>query len=136
MTSPAHGNTVRSWNRVLRGGRRRPLRSVDRNYAGRNAKPEGSSVKGLSPVKQHRMWWPSYYSDAKAIPGKATAVAGTGTTGVRDHGMYRRLSQELGRASGGGAWTQLSIRRQGLTAKSETSPPEAVRWFHSSKEVR
>lgn len=66
--SPAQGKTVESWYGVLRGGRRRPSRSVDTNCAGRNAKPEGSSVKGSSPVKHYVPEWPTNYGAGKATP--------------------------------------------------------------------
>src|SRR5208283_388308 len=98
--SPEPGNTVRSGYRVLRAAMGRPIpRSVDRNHAGRNAKPEGSSVKRLSPVKHVSLWWPSQYEEAKATPAvPAQPVQGTGTTGVREHGMYVRLLGERRRS--------------------------------------
>jgi hypothetical protein len=84
-------NTVRSgyhnWRSTLRSVGRSPVR----NDAGRNAL---SGVKVSSPVKQHFPEWPSKYEVAKAISADQTAD----TLGVQVHGMYRRLSQELGRS--------------------------------------
>jgi hypothetical protein len=83
--------------RVLRVSARGVRRSVDRDYAGHNTKPEGSSVKGLSPVKLTGPWWPSYYVDAKAAPKPERDLLSRwpeGTTGVRDHGMYGGLGME------------------------------------------
>src|ERR1019366_1143053 len=91
FSSLAPGNTVRSgyynWRLTPRGVGRSPVR----NDAGRNAL---SGVKVSSPVNQHVPEWPSHYEEAKAIPAGQTV----GTLGVQVHGMYRRLSQELGRS--------------------------------------
>jgi hypothetical protein len=90
--SSAPGNTLESgyhnWRLSPRGDGRSPVR----NDAGRNAL---SGVKVSSPVKPNVPEWPSYYGDAKAIPGGESPA---GTLGVQVHGMYRRLSQELGRS--------------------------------------
>lgn len=133
--SPVDGNTLyESLYRVLRGPRRRVLRSVDRDDAGRNAKPEkGSSVKGSSPDKRNLPWWPSKYVAAKAAP-KWNFVSPRGTTGVQDHGMYRRNAQELGRSPGGRSKT-LESTGQGIRAKSRVTPRGEVRVSRSSKEV-
>ena len=85
--SSVMGKPVRSMYRVLRGSSRGARRSVDRDHAGRNAR----SVKGLSPEKHLSWWWPSNYSAAKAA---SLNVEFSGTTGVRDHGMYEGLIAE------------------------------------------
>lgn len=133
--SPVPVNTVRSGYRVLRVSPRGDGRSVDRNHAGRNAKPEGSSVKGLSPVKNVRVWWPSEYAVAKATPAVlAHPVQGTGATGVRGHGMYEELLRERRRSLRGRA-RRLRLTGRSLIAKSVTTPRREVRCLHSSEEV-
>lgn len=123
--------SIRSVYRVLRGSSRGDLRSVNRNHSGRNAKPEGSSVKGSSPVKKSGLWWPSHYWEAKAA---SVNYRFTGTTGVQDHGMSERLSVELGRSPGSrSGWIRLSRRR--FMAESDISLSREVRCFHSSEEV-
>lgn len=142
FSSPAPGNTIRSgyhsWRPAPRGSGRSPVR----NDAGRNAL---SGVKVSSPVKLCVPEWPSVYemsdtvmvSAAKAIPewGPLLNHANPhGTLGVQVHGMYRRLSQELGRSP----WA-ISLMRsncpQGVMSKWPVMPRREVRWFRSSKEV-
>ena len=104
------GNTERSLYRVLRGSSRGALRSVDREYAGRNA----TSVKGSSPDNQAFPWWPSQYEEAKAASTghgfqlRSVAYASSDcasprrsfdTTGVQDHGMYTRPAAERERSA-------------------------------------
>ena len=128
--SPVMGKSVRSMYRVLRGVPRGALRSVDRDRAGRTAKPEGSSGKGLSSVKQLSLWWPSYYCDAKAAP--ATTVAGT--TGVRDHGMYEGLIEEPRRS----LWSRARLLRmegRRLVTESDRILQGEVRCSRTSEEV-
>ena len=134
--SPKPGNTVRSGYRVLRAAMERFIpRSVDRNHAGRNAKPEGFSVKRLSPVKHISLWWPSQYVEAKATPAvSAQPVQGTGTTGVREHGMYERLLGERRRSLLGRAGLA-QIGRAKLMTESASIPEREVRYRHSSWEV-
>jgi hypothetical protein len=133
--SPIPGNTVRSGYRVLRGSSRGELRSVDRNHAGRNAKPEGSSVKGLSPVKLISSWWPSKYGAAKATPKrKIFIIKPVGTTGVRDHGMHERQLEERWRSPSSRA-RQLRLAGRSLNAKSAMNFFGEVRCLHSSDEV-
>ena len=95
LLSLTPANTFGSGYLVLRDGRRRPSRSVDRNDAGRNAKPKGSSVKGSSPDKQYVPKWPSDYRETKATPEWKPALTAMsfppsphGTSGVQDRGMY------------------------------------------------
>jgi len=133
--SPVPGNTVRSGYRVLRGSSRGDLRSVDRNHVGHNAKSEDFSVKGLSPVKQLSLWWPSKYAAAKATPAvPAHPVQGTGTTGVRGHGMYERLLRER-RRSPRSRVGLLKLAGRSLNTKSAITLYEEVRCLHTSYEV-
>jgi hypothetical protein len=146
--SPVGGNTSRSSYRVLRGAPRGVLRSVDRNCAGRNA----TSVKGSSPDNHFFPWWPSVYPAAKAAsrPGWAPAGAarksvsdctlqrnGMGTTGVQDHGMYRRPAAERERSARGRAMKRPRFRasERGVKTKLEAIPRAEVRCLHSSEEV-
>jgi hypothetical protein len=137
MPSLVPGNTVRSgyhsWRSSPRGSERSPVR----NDAGRNAL---SGVKVSSPVKQHVPEWPSVYEVSNAVmasAAKATPVHGlsvSGTLGVQVHGMYRRLSQELGRSP-----RALSLRRasskQDVKLKCGVMRRREVRGFRSSEEV-
>lgn len=129
--SSVTGNTVRSVYRVLRDSSRGGLRSVDRNPAGRNAK----SVKVLSPVKYLSAWWPSNYLAAKATPEVCyTTSVGSGTTGVRVHGMLERLLMEPRRSPRSRTW---SFRMEGrrLMTESDHILRGEVRCFRSSEEV-
>ena len=139
VSSLAPGNTIRSgyhsWRLSPRGSRRSPVR----NDAGRNAKPEGSSVKVSSPVKHDIPEWPSVYtvsdtvmvSAAKAAPG---GFIPTGTLGVQVHGMYRRLFQELGRSLRTIPMTE-SNYPQDVMFKWLVTFGREVRWFRSSVEL-
>jgi hypothetical protein len=121
------GNTIRSgyhnWRLSPRGDGRSPVR----NDAGRNAL---SGVKVSSPVKHTVPEWPSNYTAAKATPTPQKV----GTLGVQVHGMYRRLSQELGRSP-----FVFSLRRtsfmQDVMLKCKATQRREVRWFRSSEEV-
>jgi hypothetical protein len=127
LSSLAPGNTIRSgyhnWRLAPRGAGRSPVR----NDAGRNAL---SGVKVSSPVKHDIPEWPSKYVVAKAISRDSTRDA----LGVQVHGMYRRLSQELGRSP-----SALSTKRanlsQDVTLKCKMMQRREVRWFRSSEEV-
>jgi len=120
------GESYGSMYRVLRRWQRCQLRSVDRDHAGRNA----ISVKGLSPDKHYLSWWPSQYTEAKAA---SVSYRPADTTGVRDHGMYGRLIQELGRARRGRS-NSINIW-QGVMTKSNVMPHRAVRRSNCSEEV-
>ncbi len=130
------GNTIRSgyhsWQLSPRGSNRSPVR----NDAGRNAL---SGVKVSSPVKQTVPEWPSVYvvSDAVMVSAaKATPEANhaKGTPGVQVHGMYRRLSQELGRSPSVITRKQSNCP-QGVTPKWPVLLRREVRWFRSSEEI-
>ena len=134
--SLAPGNTIRSgylsWRLSPRGSRRSPVR----NDAGRNAL---SGVKVSSPVNHSVPEWPSVYAVSDVVmtsAAKATPAINhtTGTPGVQVHGMYRRLSQELGRSP----WVIPSMESnypQDVTIKWLVTPRREVRWFRSSEEV-
>ena len=123
--SPAPGNTVRSgypiWRFAPRGSKRSPVR----NDAGRNAL---SGVKVSSPDIHILPEWPSQYEDAKATP--LTCVKGT--PGVQVHGMYRRLSQELGRSPSAISGKK-SSRPQDVMLKWSVMPGREVRWLSISE---
>lgn len=130
--SSVTGNTVRSVYRVLRGSSRGDSRSVNRDSIGRNA----TSVKVLSPVKQVSVWWPSNYAAAKATPEDCIiANDGSGTTGVRVHGMLKRLLMEPRRSPKGRSRLSRSPR-QDVMFKSRRISFGEVRCFHSSEEVK
>lgn len=122
------GKSYGSMYRVLRAAVSRDIpRSVHRDHAGRNA----TSVKGLSPDKQSNfcggrasMWTRRQHRNTQWV---------SGTTGVRDHGMYGRLIQELGRTARNGR-NPLNIR-QGIMAKSDVTFPVVVRRLNCSEEV-
>lgn len=132
------GNTIRSGYHSWRLSSRESSRSPVRNDVGRSAKPEGSSAKVSSPVKLTVLEWPSVYvvpdtvmvSAAKATPVDQT----TGTLGVQVHGMYRRLSQELGRSPSANSVTSSNCP-QDVMLKWPVLLRREVRWFRSSKEV-
>jgi hypothetical protein len=118
--------------RVLREAlsRGRP-RSVDREYAGRNA----TSVKVSSPEIHSLPWWPSTYVAAKATPAFRKKA---GTTGVQVHGMSTRLMSEPGRSPAGGAHLTSqcsSAHGQGMKAEFWVSAAGEVRSRRSSEEV-
>ena len=112
--SSARESNIFGWPRyrVLLGVSRGTLRRVNRDHAGQNT----ISVKGLS-LDNNLKWWPSYYEDAKAT--SVTSV--TGTTGVRDLGMYEELLQELGRSVEGKRNSAVTAR-QGVMSESGGTP--------------
>jgi hypothetical protein len=121
--------------RVLRLLPRGSGRSVDRDCAGRNA----TSVKDVEPrqsahsvVAEHV----STTSESSVSEGNISREAGT--TGVQDHGMYRRSMAEHLRSASGGVeakrpWPQ--TEGQGLRPESEVIPGAEVRCLHSSDEA-
>ncbi len=119
-------NTVRSGYHSWRVSPRGAARSPVRNDAGRNAL---SGVKVSSPVKHVIPEWPSKYAVAKATPASTA-----GTLGVQVHGMYRRLSQELGRSLSVHSLMN-AIDKQEIKLKCVDTQRREVRWFRSSEEV-
>jgi hypothetical protein len=138
VQSKTHG-----WYRVLRAASPRGgPRSVDRDCAGRNAIGGGMGmvgVKGLSPDNPTVGWWPSRYQrDQNTGRAKAALVAKASTTGVRDHGMYRRPTTERERSAesrveGKRPWPRGV--RQGGNAESASILSAEVRCPHSSDEA-
>ena len=132
-SSFARRNTIRSRYRVLCAAMGRPIpQSVDRDCAGRNAKPKGSSVKGSSSDKQ-----PNFVVAERLLISEGTIRwrMPSGTTGVQDHGMYRRQLLELERSLEGRT-RKLKFKGQEIILKSKITPSREVRWPHSSEEVR
>ena len=131
-SSPVPGKTIESGYRVLRAAMGRPIpRSVNRDCAGRNAKPRGSSVKVSSPDKRFiSVVVERVFRSEDSTKGNHSL----GTTGVLGHGMYRRRLLELGRSLRG---RQRSVKFSGqdLIIKSKIIPLREVRWIHSSVEL-
>jgi hypothetical protein len=121
--------------RVLRPPPRGGGRSVDRDCAGRNA----TSVKDVEPRQSSRSVVAEHVSktsESQVSEGSTSRKAGT--TGVQDHGMYRRLMTEHLRSAPRGAeakrpWPQ--TKRQGLRPESEVIPGAEVRYLHCSDEA-
>ena len=117
-------------------------RSVDRDCAGRNADGGGKvveGVKGLSPDKPTVGWWPSRYDrDQSTGRAKAALADEASTTGVRDHGMYRRPTAKRERSAASRAETnrpRLRAAGQGVNAESAAILTAEVRCPHSSDEA-
>ncbi len=117
--------------RVLRAASPRGgPRSVDRDWAGRNAE---AGVKGLSPDKLPFPRWPSLYES-----GEGSIDRKVGTGGVLDHGMSSRPSSERERSAEsrvGATRPRLRNVRQGLKAKLALILTAEVRCPRSSSEA-
>lgn len=133
---PAQPKT-HGWYRVLRAAPSRGgPRSVHRDCAGRNAE---AGVKGLSPDKHAVPWWPSRYGRGQNTGrAKAAPTLRVGTTGVLDHGMYRRPMAERERS----AESRVEVPRpwpraawQGVNAESAAILTAEVRCPRSSDEA-
>jgi hypothetical protein len=111
--------------RVLRGGRQRPQRSVDRKTTGRNAS------EAIEPRQISRVCVLSQYCNGE---GNIANPRIGEHSGVRVHGMRSRLVRELGRSP------TVSHRGPGRCKSEELKYlPEQygeVRCFRSSDEVR
>lgn len=112
-------------------------RSVDRDCAGRNA---DAGVKGLSPDKPHLPWWPSRYGRGQNTDRAKAALTlkRVGTTGVLDHGMYRRPTSKRERSApsrveGRRPWPRAV--RQGVNAELAAILRAEVRCPRSSDEA-
>lgn len=146
IRSLVSGNTERSLYQVLRGAPRGVRRSVDREYAGRNA----TSVKESSPDKHPIPWWPSQYEEAKATSVMQRAQRAAhwpdgneqrrtiDTTGVQDHGMYTRYAAERERSAGCRANRRPLPKagKQGLITEPTAIHRAEVRCAHSSETRR
>ena len=135
VSSLVPGNTIRSGYHSWRSSSRESERSPVRNDAGRNAL---SGVKVSSPVKHYIPEWPSVYGESNAVMAFAAKAApmgySIGTPGVQVHGMYRRLSQELGRSPSVLSMTRTNLV-QDVMLKCKVMQGREVRWFRSSKEM-
>ena len=133
------GNTRTSQYRVLRAAPPRGgPRSVDRDCAGRNA----TSVKDVEPRQSTHFRGGRARMDDRLNSGQAKAtpvpLAGKGTTGVQDHGMYRRLMTEHKRSApsrteANRPWSRAN--GQGVMSKSGAILRAEVRCPHSSGEA-
>ena len=118
--------------RVLRAATPRGApRSVDRDWAGRNAEVR---VKGLSPENQ------IVSVVAEPVFGwrRQHPPARVGTTGVRDHGMSSRPASERERSAESRVEEQRPWPRdvrQGVNAESASILSAEVRYLHSSGET-
>ena len=114
--------------RVLRSGRQRPWRSVNRKIAGRNAN------EAIEPRQISRVWTPSFYVCGE---GNILRLFGAwGSTGVRENGMLSRLMKREPRKSRASqVETEIEVLTQGSILKGVQTPTLDVRWFHSSREV-
>ncbi len=124
--------------RVLRWPSRGGGRSVDRDYAGRNA----SSVKEVEPRQSDRFRGGRAGMTDRLNPGQAKAIPvpsrGTGTTGVQDHSMHRGPVTEHVRSARSRADAQRPRPRvsgQGLRPKSKAILHAEVRCLHCSDEA-
>ena len=124
-SSPANVISSRALYRVLRSGRQRPWRSVNREAVGRNA----SEAIELRQIV-NRVWTPSNYGVAKATRGP---LEGQRSTGVREHGMLPKQVGEPRRSFLEGPQGQKEV--QGLVSKTAFISLKEVRSSHSSKEV-
>ncbi len=110
-------------------------RSVDRDCAGRNA----TSVKDVEPRQTHSSVVAEHVSTtSESLVSEGSTSRKAGTTGVQDHGMYRRSMTEHLRSASRGAeakrpWPQ--AKGQGLRPKSEVILGAEVRYLHSSFEA-
>ncbi len=125
--SPADVSSSSALYRVLRGGRQRPSRSVDRETIGRNAS------EAIEPRQMlNRVWMPRRYLTCE---GHAMIMVRpeSRSTGVRVHGMW---SKQIGkpRRSGCDGGNVKVLCRESVFKTALMSSPE-VRWLHSSGEV-
>jgi hypothetical protein len=81
LTSPARQSLASSRKRVLRGGRRLPLRSVDSESQCRAIEPRNLCLRE-----------PPLLTQAGAAPGRLNGLACFGPTGVQEQGVRTRGS--------------------------------------------
>ena len=123
-SSPADVISSRALYRVLRSGRQRPWRSVNREAVGRNAS-EAIELRHLV----NRVWVPRLYFKSKAI----LEPKGERSTGVREHGMLSKQAGEPRRSFLEGPKGQREV--QELVFKTAFISLKEVRLSHSSEEV-
>ncbi len=121
--------------RVLRPPPRGGGRSVDRDCAGRNA----TSVKDVEPRQSSRSVVVEHVSKTgESLVSEDNTSREAGTTGVQDHGMYRRSMTEHLRSASRGVEAKRprpQTEGQGLRPKSEVIPDAEVRCLHCSCEA-
>ena len=130
-SSPADVSSLSASYRVLRSGRQRPWRSVNREAVGRNAS-EAIELRHIL----NRVWVPSNYAVAKATPTSTRLPLrrkGKGPTGVREHGMLSKQIREPRRSFLECPRGQREV--QELNFKTAFISLKEVRSSHSSKEV-
>jgi len=123
-SSPANVNSSSALYRVLRSGRQRPWRSVNREAVGRNAS-EAIELRHIL----NRVWVPSRYLTSKAT----LKPQGERPTGVREHGMLSKQVGEPRRSFLEGPQGRREV--QGLVSKTAFISLREVRSSHSSEEV-
>jgi hypothetical protein len=116
--------------RVLRSGRQRPWRSVDRETAGRNVS------EAIEPRQVYGVWMPSHYLYDE---GNTSSRTESRSIGVQEHGMRSRSKGEpwISRQSVTGDLgdrTRSKVSAQGIKPKTTLMPGLEVRWFNSSAE--
>ena len=112
--------------RVLRGGRQRPQRSVDRKSAGRNAS-EAIELRHL--VQQ------SVGAEQVCSSEGNTRPMGMRPTGVQEHGMFSRLDWKPRRSKRGERVSVSPLDRESKLSRAGEILRSEVRSFHSSEEV-
>lgn len=111
--------------RVLRSGRQRPWRSVDRESAGRNAS------EAIEPRQLLRVCVSSRYETSE---DNTSCLWARGHSGVRVHGMYlSRLFRELGRSAAASHRGQEGFQERKFKKPLKWSAE--VRCSHSSEEL-
>jgi hypothetical protein len=136
--SPADVNFSSSASyRVLRSGRQRPWRSVNREIVGRNEN------EAIEPRQIFRVWTPSFYDYGE---GNILRLFGAWeSTGVQENSMLSRLmkseqdqscsAREPRKSRASQVETEIEVLTQGSYLKSARNPTLEVRWRNSSKEV-
>jgi hypothetical protein len=135
--SPACGNTRKSRSSKSHAPVGDDMRRAGRRkYAGRNAKPEGSSVKAIEPRETYR------YVVAEPLLFSAKAVPRFLTSQMRSkHHRGPRLQHAYkGRAGNSGALSRVGkgspkFKGQGVMTESRTNLSGEIRCRHSSWEV-
>ena len=128
---PADVSSSSASYRVLRSGRQRPWRSVNREAVGRNAS-EAIELRHIL----NRVWVPRLYLKSKATPTSTRLPLrrkGKGPTGVREHGMLSKQVGEPRRSRLERPQGQREV--QELIFKTAFISLREVRSSHSSKEV-
>lgn len=110
--------------RVLRSGRQRPWRSVDREVVGRN------ESEAIELRHKRGLWVPRLYSKSKATRPSEEKAAHRSPS-ARHVTKADRGTQEIHRE----AMSDHQVGLQELIFKERMWPTMEVRWFRSSEEV-